>query len=76
MICHDGGLWHGRRRRFLRVLNESSAALRRDCLQASSSVATATTQNYAHDLLTVGFGGGNEQGVSGGAGVMDFRPVA
>ena len=75
MICHHGRAWHGRHFRFLRVLHENHAAVFRDCPQSSSPVAIATTQHDTHDPLTVAFGGRNEQGIGGGPGVMDFRPL-
>ncbi len=46
-----------------------------DCPQPCGPVAIAATQHNAHDPLTVAFGRGNEQGIGGGPGVMNFRPL-
>src|SRR5258705_13520037 len=44
----------------LRVLNESRAAVLRNCPQPSGPVAVATTQHNTHDPPPMGFGGGDE----------------
>jgi hypothetical protein len=75
VIRRKGGTRHGGCSRFVWMLNERLAAMLLDCSQSGSAVAIAPTQNNADDPPPVDFGGGQEQGIGCGAGVVDLRSL-
>jgi hypothetical protein len=76
VIRRKGRLWHRRGLGFAWMLNESCTAMLLDRSQSGGPVTIPTTQNNANDALSIGFGCGEKQGIGGGAGVVDLRPVA
>ena len=76
VIRRDGRIGHQGHRGVCRMLSESRAAMLLDRPQAGGAVRTPTTENDADDPLPVSLGGGREQRVGCGTGVVDPRPLA
>ena len=75
MIGYYSRKGHGGRCCFFRILHKRRPAALRDCPQPSGPVAITATQDDPHDAPPMGFGSGNEQGIRGGTGMVNFRPL-